>query len=411
MRIAPNIWRSAQGLGRERLFMLSTLTLGHVIVHWYQQLFSLITPALKNDLGLSNVDVGTLSTARMFTNLLTLPSGFISDSYRNQNNLILALAILSFGLGYFFIGTASSFSWAIFAATLIGLGSALWHPAAIGSLSVRFREARGMALSIHGAGASVGDSIAPVIVGGVLLVMNWRVVMQFHLLPAIVVAIALWWGLRKTYSDDAPKPSLRDYAAGIKGMVTNVQILGVTGSSAVSGMARQAVTVFFPIYVSETLGYSTFVLGIYLALLYVMGLISQPIMGAVSDRVGRKVVLVVSFATMAVLFSLMIVVPGGLWLGIVITALGCFFYGTVNISQSAVMDVAGERVQSSTMGVMSLLSQPFTLASPIIIGFLVEGHGLMSAFWYAAILQAISTLILLPIKFRRAPTRQGGGHS
>ena len=403
MRLAmASLWESVHGMGRERIFMLGLLTLGHVAVHWYGQLFSLVVPSIKADLLLTNVQVGTLSTARQITNGLTLPSGYLADSYRNRTNLILAAAVLSFGLGYFFIGIAPSYEWTLLAATLIGLGAALWHPAALGSLSVRFSERRGLALSVHGMGASVGDSIAPVVVGAVLLAAHWRLVMGGHLLPAVLVALAMWWSLRNVYQDGGLKPSFGSYVAGIREMVTNAQVLGVVSSNAISGMARLAVTAFFPLYVTETLGYSPFVLGIYLALLYVMGVVSQPIMGVLSDRYGRKAVLVPAFGSMAVLFALMAIAPGGIALGLVIAALGCFFYGTANVTSSAVMDVAHENVQASTMGVTSLFAQPFSLVSPIITGLLVESYGLTATFWYAAVLQAISTLILIPIRFRRA---------
>lgn len=398
----PNLWKGAQGLGRERLFTLTMLTLGHVVVHWYQQLFSLVLPSIKADLGLTNVQIGTLSTARQITNGLNLPSGYIADSYRNRTNLILAAAILSFGLGYYFIGSALSFEWMLLAAALTGLGAALWHPAALGSLSVQFKERRGMALSVHGAGASIGDSVAPLIVGAVLLAINWRVATQAHLLPAALVALVLWWSLRRMYQDDGLKPAFGSYLTGLREMVTSIQVLGVMGSNTISGMARLAVSTFFPIYVTETLGYSSFALGIYLALLYVMGVVSQPIMGVLSDKYGRKTVLVPAFGSMAVLFVLMVVATGGVALGLVIAALGCFFYGTANVTASAVMDVAPENVQASSFGITSLFSQPFTLVSPIITGLLVESYGLTAAFWYAAALQTASTLILLPIPFRRA---------
>lgn len=402
-QIVTDVWRGARGMNRERLFMLGALTLGHIIVHWYQQIFSLVIPSIKRDLGLTNVQVGALSTARQITNGLNLPSGYIADSYRSWTNAILAAAILSFGLGYYLMGVASSYEWALGAAALIGLGAVLWHPAALGSLSLQFKERRGLALSIHGAGASIGDSIAPIIVGAILLSVNWRLAMQTHLLPALLVAFGLWWGLRHVFGGGGERPTFGSYLAGIREMVTNIQVVGVVMSNSISGMSRLAVTTFFPIYVTETLGYSAFILGIYLALLYVMGLISQPIMGILSDQHGRKAVLVPAFSAMTVLFVLMVIAPGGVALGLVVAALGCFFYGTANVTASAVMDVAPENVQAGSFAISSLISQPFNLVSPIVSGILVENFGLSAAFWYAAALQAVSTVVLIPIHFRRTP--------
>jgi MFS family permease len=166
-------------------------------------------------------------------------------------------------------------------------------------------------------------------------------------------------------------------------------------------MARLSVLAFFTIYIKETLGYSAFALGVYLALLYAMGIVSQPVVGALSDRIGRKMVLVPSFATMALLYMAIVVVPAGVPLGLVIGALGMFFYATLNMTQTAIMDVAPEGVQASTMGVMSLFSLPFTLGSPVLAGYLVTEFGIKSAFLYAAVAAMLAAATLVPVRFRR----------
>ena len=57
-------------------------------------------------------------------------------------------------------------------------------------------------------------------------------------------------------------------------------------------MGRIVIITFLPIYLQEHLGYSPFALGVYIALLHAMGIISQPILGYLSDRLGRKAVAV-----------------------------------------------------------------------------------------------------------------------
>ena len=172
-------------------------------------------------------------------------------------------------------------------------------------------------------------------------------------------------------------------------------------SSTLVNMARISVLTFLPIYIKEDLGYSPFALGVYLTLLYVMGMVSQPIMGVVSDRVGRKAILVPSFAAMGLLFFCIPLARGSIELGLVLGALGLFFYAILNIAQTAIMDVAAEGVQASTMGVMSLFSQPFTLGSPVLAGYLVTEFGLKAVFWYAAATALLATAILVPVRFRR----------
>ncbi|MDP3064676.1 MAG: MFS transporter [Chloroflexota bacterium] len=381
-----------------------------MVVHWYTQMVSLVLPSLKADLHLTNIQVGTITTVQQgVSSGGMLPSGFLADRYRRHVALILAGAIIAFGLGLFLIGSAPSYAWALPAVGLMGLGTALWHPAAMGALSLRFPKQRGMALSVHGVGASIGDAVAPVAVGAIIVAVSWRTALRFHLIPAVVFALVIWRALGASFQGEGSKASFRSYVRGIGGLLTDRQVLAIMVSNALIGMGRLSVLTFFPIYIKETLGYSTFILGVYLTLLYVMGMFSQPFMGVLSDRFGRKAVLFPSFALMGLLFLAIGFAHRGVELALVVGALGLFFYAITNITQTAIMDVASEGVQSSTMGVVGLFSQPFTLGAPVLAGYLVTEFGIRSAFWYAGAAALLAAAILVPVRFRRAQAVQKQG--
>jgi predicted MFS family arabinose efflux permease len=273
----------------------------------------------------------------------------------------------------------------------------------MGSLSLRFPDRRGLALSVHGVGASVGDSLGPVIVGAILAVASWRVVIEYHLWPAVLIALLLWHGIRNDSvpAQDDSGASFRSYVSGIRDLVTNRQVLAVMLANALVNMARLAVMAFLPIYLKETLGFTAFTLGVFLSLLYVMGVVSQPAMGVLSDQFGRKVVLLPSSVAMGVLYLAIPFAGAGALLGIVIAALGMFFYPILNVMQAAIMDVADPGVQGSTMSVMSLFTQPFVLVSPVLAGFLVSAYGMESAFWYASAAALLSAVVLALVRLRR----------
>src|SRR5215510_16418083 len=105
-------------------------------------------------------------------------------------------------------------------------------------------------------------------------------------------------------------------------------------------MGRLVILTFLPIYLQEHLHYTPFALGVFVALLHAMGIISQPLLGLLSDRFGRKAVLLPSCLLLGLFFSLLAVAPPGIPLGVVIVAIGLFFYTLFNIFNAAVMDVA-----------------------------------------------------------------------
>ena len=63
MNTARNFSTTIRAVGTERLWLLAILTGGHFVIHWFQQFFPVILPSIKSGLGLSNVEVGALSSA------------------------------------------------------------------------------------------------------------------------------------------------------------------------------------------------------------------------------------------------------------------------------------------------------------------------------------------------------------
>jgi MFS family permease len=72
---------SIRALGKERIRLLGVLTAGHFIIHWFQQFYPVILPALKSGLNLTNVEVGALTSAQqVVVGLGQLPCGMVADA-------------------------------------------------------------------------------------------------------------------------------------------------------------------------------------------------------------------------------------------------------------------------------------------------------------------------------------------
>jgi MFS family permease len=399
----PSFMPSLQALGRERIRLLGLLTGGHFIIHWFQQFYPVILPALKSGLGLSNVEVGALTSAQqLVVGIGQLPFGILADSMVRRRGAILALSLVCMGAAYFFLGVPVFLS-ALFGSALIGLGTALWHPTAAASLSNRFPERRATALSIHGTGATLSDTITPLLVGVLLANLSWQAAAQVQLLPGLVFAFLLWRALACTFNY-GDTHSIRRFSAqfrDIAAVVTNTAFLGLAVSSGLLSMSRLVILTFLPIYLQEHLQYTSVTLGFYIALMHAMGTVSQPLLGLLSDRFGRKTVLLPSCLLLGLFFALLAVAPPGILLGAVILVIGLFFYTLFNIFNAAVMDVAASNVHASTYGLASLITQLVVIPAPMITGYLTGGLGIKFAFVLAGAFMLIAGLVLAPLRLYR----------
>jgi predicted MFS family arabinose efflux permease len=393
---------SIRALGKERLWLLGVLTAGHFVIHWFQQFFPVLLPSIKSGLNLNNVEVGALTSAQqVVVGFGQLPLGMVADSMVRHRATILALSLISMGAAYFLLA-APLFIWALLGSGLIGLGTALWHPTAAASLSNRFPERRATALSIHGTGATLSDTLTPLGVGLLLAHFSWQTATQVQLLPGLFFAFLLWRALAGVFSDDSSarrrvSTQFRDVIAVIK----NPAFLGLSVATGLLSMARLVILTFLPIYLQEDLHYSSVALGVYIALLHAMGTVSQPVLGLLSDRFGRKAVLLPSCLLLGLFFSLLAIAPPGIPLGLVIVAIGVFFYTLFNIFNAAVMDVASSNVQAATFGLTSLITQLVVIPSPMVTGYLIGGLGIKFAFVLAGLFLLIAGLVLAPLQLYR----------
>ena len=402
MSPSQNFLTAIRVLGKERVRLLGVLTAGHFVIHWFQQFYPVILPALKSGLNLTNVEVGALTSAQqVVVGLGQLPAGMAADSMVRHRGAILALSLVSMGAGYFLLGLPL-FIWALLGSALIGLGTALWHPTAAASLSNSFPERRATALSIHGTGATLSDTITPLFVGILLANLSWQTAAQVQLLPGLLFAFLLWRALAGVFSDSAaPRQRISAQFRDVAAVIKNPAFLGLSVSTGLLSMSRLIILTFLPIYLQEHLHYSSVALGIYIALLHAMGTISQPILGVLSDRLGRKAVLLPSCLLLGLFFALLAVAPPGIPLGLVIVAIGLFFYTLFNIFNAAVMDVAGSHVQAATYGLTSLITQLAVIPAPMITGYLIGGFGIKFAFVLAGIFLMVAGLVLAPLQLYR----------
>ena len=157
------------------------------------------------------------------------------------------------------------------------------------------------------------------------------------------------------------------------------------------------------------LGKTALVAGLFISTSQAVGIFAQPVMGWVSDRYGRKIVLVPSMAALGFLFMALNYASDGyqLWLNVLV--MGAFVYSLHTIFIAAAMDVAGGKSQSS---VVSLIYGASFLGSfsPYIAAMVVDEFGLRSAFLYSGVMVILATLLLAALKLPSSGTRQGLSH-
>ena len=185
-----------------------------------------------------------------------------------------------------------------------------------------------------------------------------------------------------------------------KAILKNPLIWVITFAGGIRAMAFIALITFLPSYLSNDLGLTDFRRGVYFGLLVAAGIVFTPLMGYLSDKFGRKIVLVPGMLFDATIVLLMASFGEGVPLIILLILLGAFFYSDQPILTASALDIVGSGVATTTLGALSFARFGLSAISPIIAGYLYDTYSMDSVFYYVASLMIFSAVVLAFTKLK-----------
>ena len=390
---------------------------GHAMTHAYSAAFYLLLPFVAKDLGLTYSQIGLLLSLRQLMSMLVnLPAGMVVDTV-GRRNLLMGLALAGAGIPYLIVAMTSSYTVMLVCMALIGIGTFLWHPAAITSISAMYPTRRGYGLAIHELGSNLGDTLAPLGAGFLLAYLSWRQVLSLNValgLLLMVVTVSLLTRARRQRREAATRAlSFGEYLEGLRTLVRNLNLLILALVAGVRSMTQHGLSTFLPLYLVNELTVPAALLGLYLSLVQVSGMVATPIAGALSDRVGPKRVATAGMLTT----SLVVLGFAALDLGAAFVAalalLGFFVYSMRPAIFRWAIGVVPRQYEGTAVGILFTTQALFSTLMPLIGGYIADRYGLLAVFYFIAgtILLANLAVFTVPDLRRPLPIERavGGG--
>ncbi len=416
MSVATTLPGSARSKSFREVWLI---TIGHGLTHWYPATFYLLLPLIGKELGLSYSEIGFVMTSQYIAGAISnIPGGMLVDTV-GKKGLLMAVALFWIGFPYFLMSFTHSYWLLLACVVLVGIGNNLWHPTAIPTLAQRFPERKGLVLSFHGMGGNAGDAIAPLAVGALLAVLSWREIVVLNVIPGVIMAclILFFLGtLRVGAKKAGAKPgaekhegqSVSEYFSGLRELLRNRELILLSVSSGFRSMTQNGLLTFLPVFLAYEMHYSPLWVGACMFVLQAAGFAASPVAGHLSDRMGRRRILVTSMVMTGVVLAFMAFAGRSLVFVAFIAVLGFFLYAIRPVLQAWTLECTPKKMGGTSIGVLFGMQAVGSSIAPAIGGMLADRYGLMAVFFFLAVTIVIANMFifLMPANALAEPRAQ-----
>lgn len=279
-----------------QMLLVGLLSLNFGILFFDRNALNFLMPFVKEDLGLSNIQVGLTASALSLTWALSgLFFGAMSDR-SGRRKIYLIGGTIAFCMCSFLTGMASSFWLLIGARLLMGASEGVVMPVSqsliVESVSP---QRRGVAMGIaQNFGSNIlGSFAAPVLLVAIATTVGWRNAFYFAGVPGLVTAALMWWLIREEEQEvlqgAAAKPTFKQtYAEILKSK--NMILCAIIAVMLVSYLV--ICWAFLPLYLTSVRNYEPQTMAWLIGALGISATITSFIVPGISDAIGRKPVMV-----------------------------------------------------------------------------------------------------------------------
>jgi DHA1 family multidrug resistance protein-like MFS transporter len=355
----------------------------------YQMARAPVLPRFAEEVGAEPWLIGIIVGASTLTGvLIKLPAGALSDVLGRRRMLLLGAAFFAFPP--FLYPLVSEPSTLLGLRFLHGFATAIFSPVAAAAVADLYQQGRGERLGWFASANEVGSAFGPLIGGFVLASLVAPGLAQFHLTYLIVgglgvitfiLVVLLPIGRAAPALDPSPRktgtePSRwQQFRQGVWEVASNRNILIASSVEAALFLGVGALLGFLPLYARNIAGLGDAYIGVLIWVPLVMAMAGKPLAGRISDRVGRKPVILFG---MALCIAMLPLIPLTTHFVGLLLAGAVFGLGMAIVTPSTtalVADLCKEGNYGAAMGVFGTIWDMGEAAGPILAGIIIFSFG------------------------------------
>ena len=348
-----------------RVRTLWLLGILHAFTHVYHVALLPLYLPMQRDLKLTSLEQATLPmTVMMLTYYgLSYPLGILAD--RVSRKKLLGCGLFLNALGFVGLALAPTYPLVLASVVVAALGGSCFHPAATALVARLYPEATGKALGLIGIGAGAGFFVGPLYAGWrATQTGDWRTpVLELGVVGILAAGAFAWLAEGETPTPqntpaDSRQPQIGNEAIGgrlesagsplFPSSVLWLLFLAAAVAFSLRDFAGHSMGSLGSLFLQKAHGFTVQEAGAALSVIFLLGVISNPLFGHLSDRGRTRWT-----AGVMVAAALVIAAFPHLPRGTLVAALavyGFFFMGCYPMVEAALMESVPDAVRGRVFG-------------------------------------------------------------
>lgn len=410
-----------QPLSRRAIWVnLTSVSGAHAVIHSTIVLMPLVYPILQREYGFTYAQIGLLVAIPSFLGgFLQLAFGYLGRYLARKT--MIGIGNLVVGLSLFLNAFVASFGGFLGWGILRSIGGAPQHPVGSSILTDTLgKERHGFALAAHVAGGNIGTLLVPSIGATLILHFGWQPTLMLFALPGFIAGSAVLLfarepalatatlavpsesGNESSESQARPAPRWQAFFAPLRHR--GVLIVVAASVIAAGGRGVGVLTTYVPLYLtgdtrSGGLDLGAGVVAMLFTLLLLGSVVGPLAAGRLSDRAGRRPMLLLSYG-FAALFTILLPLLGAghaplPLLILEVALLGLAAYAESPLLQAYLADSAPDAEKDAAFGWYFTLAFGVGSIWSAVLGELIDSSGFATTFYVMAASYLCAALVLL----------------
>lgn len=375
-----------------------------------RQIFNVVLPAIRDDLNLSDSDMGLIAAVVTIVYGILVPvGGFIGDRFNKKYLIIISLSIWTSATLFTGMSTLL-FHLILLRGVFTGGAEAFYAPPANAMIGEHHEKTRSTAMSIHQTALYVGIVFSGLLAGWIADTYTWRHAFYMFGIAGIVLAVILYFRMKNSFPYTDINSEINEkirFLDGLRYFVKKPTAILLT--IAFSGMVFVNVgfMTWMPTYLHEDFGFSLTRAGFDSSFYHYILAFFGVLFGArVADRMSqRKIGIRGTVQGLGLLIGAPFIFIMGYSQNTLIVYFGLALFGFFrgiydsNIFAS-LFDVIENKYRSTATGIMLMFAFIIGSIAPYILGVLKPSLGLSQGLASLSVVYLISALfIFIAVKF------------